>query len=190
MIRVAVVDENDIFRRGLVACVETDEALLVVFDARAGPLPERVDVVLASALAATHLAGCGPPKLICGEPGRPTERSWLLDGSADMVLSRTGLTEDQVLAAVHAAACGLLVRPGPSPPTAAPTAGPGHNDVLPERMLDVLRLLADGYGTREIADRIGFSERTVKSVVQQARRRLGARSRAQAVVEGIRRGLI
>ncbi|QEU90457.1 DNA-binding response regulator [Streptomyces kanamyceticus] len=188
MIRVAVLDENDIFRRGLVACLETDEAFLVAHEARAGPVPEPVDVVLASALAATGLAGPGPPKLICGEPGRTDGR--LPDGPADTVLSRTGLTEEQVLAAVRATACGLFVGPGPTRQGTAQDADAGRDGVLPERMKDVLRLLADGYGTREVAERIGFSERTVKSVVQQAQRRLGARSRAQAVAEGIRRGII
>ncbi|MEU7577025.1 LuxR C-terminal-related transcriptional regulator [Streptomyces sp. NPDC041068] len=185
VIRVAVVDENDIFRRGLVACLETDETFLVAYDARAGPVPEPVDVVLASALAAAGLTGPGPPTLICGEPGRADGRP--SQGPADTVLSRTGLTEEQVLAAVRAAACGLFVGPLP-PPVRAGDGGQGG--VLPERMRDVLRLLADGYGTREIAERIGFSERTVKSVVHQTQLRLGARSRAQAVAEGIRRGLI
>ncbi|WP_409234304.1 LuxR C-terminal-related transcriptional regulator [Streptomyces sp. PA5.6] len=197
VIRVAVVDENDIFRRGLVACLETDEAFVVAYDARDGPVPEAVDVVLASARAATGLAGPGPPKLICGEPGRPDGRP--PHGPADTVLSRTGLTEEQVLAAVRAAACGLLVGPVPgsvpSPAVARATGGgSGSGAPLPERisarMRDVLSLLADGYATREIAERIGYSERTVKSVVQQTQCRLGARNRAQAVAEGIRRGII
>lgn len=203
VIRVAVVDENDIFRRGLVACLETDEALLVVHEAPFGPVPDGVDVVLASARAAPGPTGSetaegqgegqadgqagrpveGPPRLICadpccldGQPGRPP---------ADAVLSRSRLTEEQLLAAVHAAACGLQLR-GARPVRAEARAA----DALTDRMRQVLALLADRCGTREIADRIGFSERTVKSVVQQAQYRLGARSRAQAVATAIRDGLI
>ncbi|WP_157869011.1 response regulator transcription factor [Streptomyces atriruber] len=191
VIRVAVVDENDIFRRGLVACLETDELFLVVYDARDGPVPEAVDVVLASARAATGLAGPGPPKLICGEPGRLDGHA--PQGPADTVLSRTGLTEEQVLAAVRAAACGLLVGPGRTQPAKRTTEAVGGGPLperMSERMRDVLRLLADGCATREIAERIGYSERTVKSVVRQTQCRLGARNRAQAVAEGIRRGII
>lgn len=180
VIRVAVVDENDIYRRGLVACLESDDALLVVFAARTGPLPPLVDVVFASMKAATGLARDGPPWLICGDPHASGTG---VTGCADTVLSRDGLTEEQVLAAARAAASGLRIQMvGP--------LRPRRDSPFPQRMLEVLRLLADGCGTREISERIGFSERTVKSVVCEAQRRLTARSRSQAVAEAIRRGLI
>ncbi|WP_406334481.1 hypothetical protein [Streptomyces sp. NBC_00203] len=68
------MDENDIFRRGLVACPQSDEALRVVSDARTGPVAGVADLVFASAKAAGDLTGTGPPRLICGDPpgaGRP-----------------------------------------------------------------------------------------------------------------------
>jgi len=182
VIRVAVVDENDIFRRGLVACLQSDEALRVVFDARTGPVAGVADVVFASAKAAGDLTGTGPPRLICGDPQAPGGLA-PEPGRADAVLCRWNLTEEQVLAAVRAAASGLRVQTG-RPPRA------NSHGALSPRMLDVLRLLADGCGTREVSRAIGFSERTVKTVAGEAQRRLGARNRAQAVAEAIRRGLI
>jgi DNA-binding NarL/FixJ family response regulator len=59
-----------------------------------------------------------------------------------------------------------------------------------ERGRLVLSLLAEGAGTREIADEIGYSERTIKSVIQQIELELGARNRVEAVALGIRSGII
>ena len=39
-------------------------------------------------------------------------------------------------------------------------------------------------------DALSYSERTIKGVIQEIERELGARSRAHAVAEGIRQGLI
>jgi DNA-binding NarL/FixJ family response regulator len=54
----------------------------------------------------------------------------------------------------------------------------------------VLRLLADGADTREIAHRLCYSERTVKTVIQDIANRFGLRNRAHAVAYAIRQGLI
>jgi len=54
----------------------------------------------------------------------------------------------------------------------------------------VLALLAEGYPTREIAQRLSYSERTIKNVVQEITTRLQLRNRTQAVAYAIRRGWI
>jgi DNA-binding NarL/FixJ family response regulator len=61
---------------------------------------------------------------------------------------------------------------------------------LSPRHLEVLKLLADGAATKQISDRLGYSERTIKHAVSEIMDELGARSRAEAVALGIRRGLI
>ena len=61
---------------------------------------------------------------------------------------------------------------------------------LTERELDVLRLLADGDSTRDIANRLSYSERTVKNVVHDVLEKLGCRTRAHAAALAARRGLI
>jgi DNA-binding NarL/FixJ family response regulator len=61
---------------------------------------------------------------------------------------------------------------------------------LSPRETAVLRQLADGADTREIARTLSYSERTVKSVVQDVTRRFGVRNRPQAVAYALRHGLI
>jgi len=61
---------------------------------------------------------------------------------------------------------------------------------LAERELQVLRLVADGYATAEIARRLSYSERTVKNVIQQIVTRLQLRNRSHAVAYAVREGLI
>lgn len=61
---------------------------------------------------------------------------------------------------------------------------------LAQREIDVLRLVADGYDTAEIADRLAYSERTVKNVLHDITSRMQLRNRSQAVAYAIREGLI
>jgi DNA-binding NarL/FixJ family response regulator len=61
---------------------------------------------------------------------------------------------------------------------------------LSEREIEVLRLLADGMDTGEIASRMSFSERTIKAVLHDVTTRLQLRSRAHAVAYAVREGLI
>jgi DNA-binding NarL/FixJ family response regulator len=61
---------------------------------------------------------------------------------------------------------------------------------LNERELSVLRLLGEGADTREIAHRMVYSERTVKTIIQDVVRRFGLRNRTHAVAYAVRHGLI
>jgi len=61
---------------------------------------------------------------------------------------------------------------------------------LTEREREVLRLISDGLGNREIAQRLKISGHTAKFHVSSILSKLGAASRAEAVSHGIRRGLI
>ena len=61
---------------------------------------------------------------------------------------------------------------------------------LSDRELEVLRHLADGSSTAEIASRLYLSESTVKSHVQKVYQKLGAANRAQALVTAMRIGLL
>jgi DNA-binding NarL/FixJ family response regulator len=58
------------------------------------------------------------------------------------------------------------------------------------RELQVLRMLADGLGNKEIAGQLGISDHTAKFHVAQILAKLGASSRTEAVAIGIRRGLV
>jgi DNA-binding NarL/FixJ family response regulator len=61
---------------------------------------------------------------------------------------------------------------------------------LTEREVDVLRLLANGCDTAEIATTLSFSERTVKKDIQNLTTRLHLRNRSHAVAYAMREGLI
>ena len=61
---------------------------------------------------------------------------------------------------------------------------------LAQREIDVLRLVADGLDTAEIADQLAYSERTVKNVLHDITSRMQLRNRSQAVAYAIREGLI
>ena len=52
---------------------------------------------------------------------------------------------------------------------------------LSDRERDCLAFLADGRQDREIADLLGITETTVRFHVDNARRKLGARNRPQAI---------
>jgi DNA-binding NarL/FixJ family response regulator len=61
---------------------------------------------------------------------------------------------------------------------------------LTAREKQVLRLVADGHPTREVAKRLCYSERTIKNVIHDAQTKLNARSRSHAVAAAVRAGLI
>lgn len=61
---------------------------------------------------------------------------------------------------------------------------------LTSREGEVLRLISDGFDTREIAAKMSYSERTVKNVLQEVTTRLQLRNRAHAVGYAMRQGLI
>jgi len=61
---------------------------------------------------------------------------------------------------------------------------------LSEREVAVLRLVADGLDTGEIAQQLAYSERTIKNVIHDVTTRLHLRNRSQAVAYALREGLI
>ncbi|MFF4606455.1 LuxR C-terminal-related transcriptional regulator [Streptomyces sp. NPDC001339] len=61
---------------------------------------------------------------------------------------------------------------------------------LAPREVDVLRLVAEGLDTGEIASKLSYSERTVKNVVHELTTRLHLRNRAHAVAYALREGYL
>jgi DNA-binding NarL/FixJ family response regulator len=61
---------------------------------------------------------------------------------------------------------------------------------LSEREIAVLRLVAEGLDTGEIAQELSYSERTIKNVIHDVTSRLHLRNRSQAVAYALREGLI
>jgi DNA-binding NarL/FixJ family response regulator len=61
---------------------------------------------------------------------------------------------------------------------------------LSEREIEVLRLVADGLDTDEIAEKLCYSARTVKNVLHDITIRFNLRNRSHAVAFAVRQGLI
>jgi DNA-binding NarL/FixJ family response regulator len=128
-------------------------------------------------------------------------------GAAGLLCKET-LTPEMLAGAVDAAANGTTVivpgllaglahragtpADGGDEPGAAD--GNGHRRSttawLTTREQRVLRLVAEGHPTREVASRLSYSERTVKNVLHDVVTKLGARSRSHAVAHAVRDGLI
>ncbi len=61
---------------------------------------------------------------------------------------------------------------------------------LSQREIEILRLIADGMDTAEIATTLAYSERTVKNVLHDVTSRLQLRNRSHAVAYALKQGMI
>jgi DNA-binding NarL/FixJ family response regulator len=61
---------------------------------------------------------------------------------------------------------------------------------LTEREIEVLKLVADGMDTSEIAGSLAYSERTIKNIIHDVTARLNLKNRSHAVAYAVRQGLI
>jgi DNA-binding CsgD family transcriptional regulator len=102
------------------------------------------------------------------------------------VLSR-GANADQIDAAIRAVAAGLIVRvPDADLGFGAMRETEGHALLTP-RELEVLAALAEGMTNKAIARRLNISLHTVKFHVESVFRKLGARTRTEAVAKASER---
>jgi DNA-binding NarL/FixJ family response regulator len=72
----------------------------------------------------------------------------------------------------------------------APTHEHSPLDDLTPRQHEILRLLGEGLETPEIARRLGIAEETARNHIRALLRALGAHSRLEAVLMGLRAGVI
>ena len=77
----------------------------------------------------------------------------------------------------------------------SPAAHPGRGDtiggtVLSNREREILALLADGLGNKQIAARLGIATNTVKTHLELLFEKLGVSSRAEAVAAGVKQGVL
>ncbi len=102
---------------------------------------------------------------------------------------------DEILPAIQAAYAGLVLLDPEVTQNLAARVRPSNGftaapEDLTPREIEVLRMLAEGLGNREMASRLGISDHTVKFHVSSILDKLGAATRTEAVTLGIRMGLI
>jgi two-component system, NarL family, response regulator YdfI len=105
------------------------------------------------------------------------------------------IESEQLIPALQAVARDLLViHPTEMQTTRSSPSSPGDFVELVEpltaRERDVLQMLSEGLGNKEIAARLSISEHTVKFHVASILGKLGASTRTEAVSVALRRGLI
>ena len=207
--KLFVLDPHTIYRRGLAACLELLDGVDAVADAESVREAWESPALFESDLVILDLTMPGGGDFI----GAVTEATGAhvmvctSDCSEDNVLSamkagaigflrKDTLTTDGLAAAVQAAASGAgVVTPellGSLVRNAEPNGhnGRAHHATLTDREQQVLSLIAAGHPTREVAQQLCYSERTVKNVLHDVVTKLNARSRSQAVAFAVREGLI
>ena len=203
MIRVLLVDDQELVRAGLRIILQSEPGIEVVGEAGSGE-------------AAVELARQLHPDVVCmdvqmpGVDGIEATRMLAADASvgAGVLILTTFNRDDYLFDALQAGASGFLLKSASpeqlveavqviargdallSPdvtrsvirqfarPAAASEPPPG----LTERETDVLRLIARGYANAEIAAELFVGEATVKTHVSNLFSKLGVRDRVQAVV--------
>lgn len=216
VIRVLVVDDHTLFRRGLTALLSRDARVLVVGDAAdAGEAQRRAqelqpDVILLD----NHLPGVrGVDAVVALQQAVPHARILMLtvsEDEADLIAAlRNGAagyllktTEgDALIGAIERAVKGeSVIAPemtskmvaaylGATPPAAVPPVSSPILAALSSREMEILRGIARGASNKEIGRELGIAETTVKVHVQNLLRKLQVSTRVHAAVMATESGL-
>jgi two-component system, NarL family, response regulator YdfI len=209
-IRVVVAAISAVRREGLKAIVRSDSSLLLSGSATGLlGLETKVrdlqpDVVVADLshpdpqfpLVAASLETANISAVALIDEPTPGWTSRALRSGARGILPRDS-PASEILLAIRAAKNGLvLLDPeivkelSRNPPREIDETAPGNVEELTPREIEVLRLLADGLGNKEVGLRLGISDHTAKFHISSILAKLGAGSRTEAVTLGIRKGLI
>jgi two-component system, NarL family, nitrate/nitrite response regulator NarL len=117
---------------------------------------------------------------------RPSAR--LLQWGVRAILPRDAEAA-QILAAVYAAAAGLVSVPAESQAALA-SESVAEVEPLTPREMEVLEMLAEGLSNKQVAAKLNMSEHTAKFHVNSILGKLHAGTRTEAVMRGIRSGIL
>jgi DNA-binding NarL/FixJ family response regulator len=211
--RVVIADDHGLLRRGTREILEQDERIEVVGEAADGVEAVRVvvdtrpDVVLMdigmptmNGIVATKAIKTQYPSVnvIVLTIHDDDEYVWqaIRAGASGYLLK--DIEDEQLIAAVHAVvAGGAVLDPaataivmGRVRDTKARLAPDPSLDAITSREQQVLQLAAAGHSNRHIASALDVSPRTVEAHLHHVYQKLGVQSRTEAVVVGVRRGLV
>jgi DNA-binding NarL/FixJ family response regulator len=207
-VKLFVLDTHTIYRRGLVACLEEIDEVEAVADADSvrdaweHPALFAADLVLmdpslpgGSDFVGAVREATGASVIVCSSETAQETVVHALQAGALGFLRKDELTPESLAAAVNAAANGTSVVTPDLLGSLLPANGQAAENrpvaaKLTDREQQVLSLIAAGHPTREVAQELCYSERTVKNVLHDVVTKLNARSRSQAVAFAVREGLI
>jgi DNA-binding NarL/FixJ family response regulator len=213
-IRVLVVDDHEVVRRGLLAFLESEPDLDVVGDADGGPRALEL-------IAKGDSAGRRPDVVLMDLQMAPVDgieatreiRSRYHD--VEVVALTSFGEEERIHAALEAGASGYLLKDSDAHEVAAAIRAAHRGELqidpavarglmsslgvaggidptadLTTRELEVLRLLGVGKANKQIAAELEISERTARTHVSNILGKLGLSSRTQAALWAVREGLV
>ncbi|MFF2518968.1 LuxR C-terminal-related transcriptional regulator [Streptomyces sp. NPDC058086] len=208
MISIAILASDPVTREGAASCLSSHRGLTVLHQQE----HERADVVLMLTVDVTEetmllmeavAADSVNPRMgIVLVAGHMSEGQVVraLQFGVRSVIWRHDAGFDKIAKAVRGVADGCGVLPTPVQGWLINHIVAVHRDVLgpmgltpsglEAREVDVLRLLADGLDTTEIAQKLNYSERTIKNIISGMMNRLGLRNRTHAVAFALRSGTL
>ena len=181
MIRVWIETSSAVTRAGFESLLDGNEAIEVVHS-----LPE-ADVILREDLPdAPETPGAAPIVVVMDGP--VSSRAFQIGVRA--LLPRDAAPE-QIVAALHAVSAGLIAVPAESSSLVMRSGTPeAEIETLTPRETEALEMLGEGLSNKQIAARLNISEHTAKFHVNSILSKLHAGTRTEAVIRGIRSGLV
>ena len=200
-VRVFLVDDHEVVRRGVAEVLEDDPGLMVageagsVAEALARVPAVRPDVVVldmrlpdgsgADLCRSLRRRLPGLPCLVLTSYSEPEAREAAIRAGATGFLLKQ-VRGPALVYAVHTVASGgtlLEELPGPPPRPRPPApAGGDRLELLTDQERIVLRLIGEGLTNRQIGDRMGLAEKTVKNYTSHLLAKLGLERRTQAAI--------
>jgi two-component system response regulator DevR len=210
-IRVLIVDDHPMVRRGLRSLLSSYQDIEVVGEAEDGVAALRAAADLSPEVILLDIRLPGPDGVeVAYQLGHQAPE-------AKIIILTAFDSDEYVLGALRAGACAYLLK-STSDETVVEairlvhqgkrllspslvdkvlrqfqtfaTTHARHQSGLSEQELRVLELIAQGATNKEISEEMYWSERTVKRRIEEITAKLEARNRAQAVAAAIKRGLI
>jgi len=200
-ITVALVNDYDVVLAGVARMLDRyrDRTIIVEIDANE-PVEEPVDIVLYDSFAQPESDRDEVAALVANPRSRRVVvYSWNLHPHLVANARRQGvhgylsktLSARDLVAALEAVHAGETVVSDPPPRRARSAVGldwPGRTEGLTDRESEILALITQGMSNAEIAELTFLSPNTVKSYIRTVYRKIGAGSRTQAVLWGVRNG--